>query len=103
MFMGLHQLVEGTYCTVIGVFERLYREGKPLTITGDGEQRRDFTYVDDIVDGLIRCGSMLESNMSHKVNGQYFELGYGKNYSINEIAKAFGKNYPTKYIDAETR
>ena len=97
---GPHQLVEGTYCTVIGVFERLYREGKPLTITGDGEQRRDFTYVDDIVDGLIRCGSMLESNMSHKVNGQYFELGYGKNYSINEIAKAFGKNYPTKYIDA---
>ena len=30
---GPHQLVEGTYCTVIGVFERLFREGKPLTIT----------------------------------------------------------------------
>ena len=30
--------------------------GKPLTVTGDGEQRRDFTHIDDIVDGLVRCG-----------------------------------------------
>ena len=97
---GPHQILDGAYAAVIGIFQTLYNESKPLTITGDGEQRRDFTHVDDIVDGLIRCCSMLESNMSHKVNGQYFELGYGKNYSINEIAKAFGKNYPTKYIDA---
>ena len=47
---GKYQLTEGAYCTLIGIFERLYNNNQPLTITGDGEQRRDFTHVDDIVD-----------------------------------------------------
>jgi len=95
---GEYQLTEGAYCTVLGIFQKLYEEGKPLTITGDGEQRRDFTYVGDIVDGLWRCGEHLVYRNSSKTNGQTFELGRGKNYSINEIASAFG-DYPTKYID----
>ena len=95
---GEYQLTEGTYCTVLGIFQKLYEEGKPLTITGDGEQRRDFTYVGDIVDGLWRCGEHLVYRNSSKTNGQTFELGRGKNYSINEIAGAFG-DYPTEYID----
>ena len=95
---GEYQLTEGAYCTVLGIFEKLYEEGKPLTITGDGEQRRDFTYVGDIVDGLWRCGEHLVYRNSSKTNGQTFELGRGKNYSINEIAGAFG-DYPTEYID----
>ena len=95
---GEYQLTEGAYCTVLGVFQKLYDEGKPLTITGDGEQRRDFTYVGDIVDGLWRCGEHLVYRNSSKTNGQTFELGRGKNYSINEIASAFG-DYPTEYID----
>jgi len=93
---GPHQLTEGDYCTLIGIFEKLYKEGRPLTITGDGEQRRDFTHVDDIVDGLIRCGESIR-----EVSGEVFELGRGKNYSVNEIAHAFGENYPTKYIDGK--
>jgi len=90
---GDYQLTEGAYCTVLGIFERLYSNNEPLTITDDGEQRRDFTQVDDIVDGLIKCGENIE-----KISGEIFELGRGKNYSINEIANAFG-DYPTKYID----
>jgi len=90
---GPHQLTEGEYCTLIGIFEKLYYKGKPLTITGDGEQRRDFTHVDDIVDGLIKVGN------HHFDDCNIFELGRGKNYSVNEIAKAFGENYPTKYVD----
>ena len=98
---GEHQLTEGKYCTLIGIFETLYKEGRQLTITGDGEQRRDFTHVDDIVDGFIKCGEAHLDVWGNKdVNGELFELGKGKNYSINEIADAFGENYPTKYIDA---
>ena len=93
---GPHQLTEGKYCTLIGIFETLYKEGRPLTITGDGEQRRDFTHVDDIVDGLIRCGESIRD-----VSGELFELGRGKNYSVNEIARAFGENYPAVYIDGK--
>ena len=90
---GPHQLEEGDYSTVIGIFEKQYREGKPLTITADGEQRRDFTYIDDIVDGLVKCSE-------HNFKAEFFELGRGVNFSINEIADMFGKEYPREYIPA---
>ena len=91
---GEYQTNEGAYCNVLGIFERKYSKGKPLTITGDGEQRRDFTYVGDIVDGLIRASQYKSDSLSEE-----FELGNGKNYSINELAEAFG-DYPKEYVDA---
>ena len=84
---GPHQVEEGTWATVIGKFENQFRNNKPLTIVGDGEQRRDFTHIDDIVDGLVKCSEQ-------PFRGEIFELGRGKNYSINEIADMFGKDYP---------
>ena len=81
---GPHQLTEGEYCTVIGVFENQYKEGVELTITGDGFQRRDFTHVDDIVDGLI----LTSESQSFELD--YVELGRGENHSINELAEMFG-------------
>ena len=97
---GEHQASEGSYCNVLGIFQRQFSNGEPLTITGDGEQRRDFTYVGDIVDGLVRCGEAHLDVWGNKdVNGQSFELGNGNNRSINELAEAFG-DYPTEYIDA---
>ena len=99
---GPHQLVDGDYATVLGIFERQYKNNEPLTITDKGEQRRDFTHVDDIVDGLIKCGrSLLIPNAYHaKVSGEEFELGSGVNHSINEVADMFGKDYPRKYVPA---
>jgi len=88
---GPHQLEEGEYSTVLGIFERQYRNNEPLTITGEGEQRRDFTHVDDIVDGLYRC-------MSKEFKAEVFELGRGKNFSINEVANMFKTE--KKYIPA---
>ena len=93
---GEHQLEDGAYATVVGIFERQFSNGEPLTITGDGEQRRDFTYVGDIVDGLVKCGNSL---YMAEIQGEEFELGNGNNRSINELAEAFG-DYPTEYIDA---
>ncbi len=85
---GPNQLTEGEYCTVIGIFENQYKEGLELTITGDGEQRRDFTHVDDIVDGFVKCGDNID-----KVSGEVFELGRGENYSINVVAQSFDCGY----------
>jgi len=85
---GPYQETEGEYCTVVGIFERQYQNGEPLTITWDGEQRRDFTHVDDIVDGLVRSGDEY-----FKVCEE-FELGTGENCSINELASWFGEDYP---------
>ena len=89
---GPHQLTEGEYCTVIGIFERQYKTNEPLTITGDGFQRRDFTHIDDIVEGLIL------TSQSEDFNLDTIELGRGHNHSINELAAMFDKE--TEYIEA---
>ena len=81
---GPHQLTDGEYCTVIGIFEKQYENNEPLTMTGDGFQRRDFTHVDDIVEGLIL------TSQSEDFNLDTIELGRGHNHSINELAEMFG-------------
>ena len=99
---GPYELTEGDYCTLIGIFKNQYKNNQPLTITGNGEQRRDFTHVDDIVDGLVKCHTSMfisRHSTTHLINNfKEFEFGRGKNYSVNEIADAFGV-YPRKYID----
>jgi len=77
---GPHQLTEGGYTTLIGRWLNNIEKGIECEIYGDGEQRRDFTHVDDIVDALIRV-------MDKKAYRLIFELGRGKNYSVNEVAK----------------
>lgn len=79
---GPFQLKEGGYRTLIGIWEDCIERGDPLTIYGDGSKRRDFTHVDDIVDGLILI-------FSKEKWGNVFELGRGKNHSIIEVAKMF--------------
>lgn len=79
---GPRQPKKGTWATVIGIFENLYLENKPMTVTGTGEQRRDFTHILDIVDGLIAVSKISGS-------GQVLNLGTGTNYSINEVASMF--------------
>ena len=91
---GKHQIENGTYATVIGIFEKQFREGKALTVVGSGEQRRDFTHIDDIVDGIIKCGQNID-----KVSGEVFELGRGQNHSILEITEMFGET-EVEYISA---
>ena len=95
---GPHQIEDGTYATMLGIFEKQYKNGEPLTITGDGEQRRDFTHIDDIVDGLVKCGEGLLDEGNSVVSGEIFELGRGVNFSINEIVDMFGEDCPREYI-----
>ena len=82
---GENMATKGAYRTAIGIFKDLHKQGKPLTITNDGEQRRDFTYVKDVVSANILAME------SHKVGkAEIFNIGNGDNYSVNEIANAFG-------------
>jgi len=80
---GPHQLLEGGYTTLIGRWINNIQNGVQCVIYGNGEQRRDFTHIDDIVDALILI-------MEKESYGYEFELGRGKNYSVNEVAKMFG-------------
>jgi UDP-glucose 4-epimerase len=80
---GPGELVDSHMAAVIGLWRSQIEKNHPITIVGDGEQRRDFTHIDDIVDGLIRIA---ESDEKHE---DAWELGTGKNYSINEVANMF--------------
>ena len=76
----------GDYATVVGIFEEQAKNGKTLTVTGDGQQKRDFTHVSDIVEGLIALST------GHHA-GEVYNLGRGKNISIVELAKLFSENF----------
>ena len=93
---GERMVDEGAYCTVIGVFGKQLREGKDLTITNDGEQVRDFTYVKDVVQANI-----LAALHPTDLKGDIFNVGTGETYSVNQIADIMGgkKTYGEKRIE----
>lgn len=86
----------GAYKLVLAYFIEQTRNGKPLTITNTGEQRRDFTWVDDVVEANI-----LAAEHPNKLNGEVFNIGNGDNMSINEVADIFGgeKQYGKQVIE----
>ena len=92
-----HRMPEvGSYSLVLAVWAPQKREGKPLTITNDGNQRRDFTYVDDVV-----TANLLAASHEDKLHGQSFNIGNGKSLSINEVADMVGgkKEYGEKRLE----
>jgi len=82
---GERQKIAGAYATVIGIFKHQISKNKPLTIRGDGNQKRDFIYVKDIANANIKAMTSEKS-----FDGEIFNIGSGKSYSINEIASFFG-------------
>ena len=90
--MNLH----GAYKLVIPIFADQMLRGKSLTITNDGNQRRDFTYVQDVIDA-----NLLAATHTKNLNGESFNIGNGNNYSINEVADMLGgvKVYGEKRLE----
>ena len=74
---------KGQYAPVTGIFLRQKAAGEPLTIVGDGEQRRDYIYVKDVANANVMAAI---SNPDDEAYGQVYNVGSGKNYSVNEIA-----------------
>lgn len=87
---------DGAYKLVLAYFIEQTKEGKPLTITNTGKQRRDFTCVKDVVEANI-----LAAMHPNKLNGEVFNIGNGDNMSINEVADIFGgeKQYGVEVIE----
>jgi UDP-glucose 4-epimerase len=86
---GERQPLRGQYAPVIGIFLRQHAAGEPLTIVGDGNQRRDFTYVGDVVNANIISAI---SNTDSDAFGEIYNIGTGTNYSINQIARMISNN-----------
>jgi len=89
---GPNEVLDEINGNVIGIWQTKIQKGEPLPIVGDGEQRRDFTHVIDIVDALIKIG------LSKKKHIDAWELGTGLNYSINELFDFFKQTFQVESI-----
>ena len=82
---GPRQPLKGQYAPVIGLFEEQAKRGEPLTIVGDGEQRRDYTHVYDVAQANINA-------MMTNYSGIVVNIGTGTNYSVNQVASYISDN-----------
>ncbi len=79
----------GQYCPVVGIFLKQKKENNPLTIVGDGTQKRDFIYVGDVANANIIAAI---KDINDSMYGEVFNIGSGQNISINEIASMISSN-----------
>ena len=79
----------GQYAPVIGIFDRQKESGEPLTIVGDGSQRRDFIHVKDVAKANFLAAT---TSVDKKYLGEVFNVGSAKNYSVKQIADAISDN-----------
>ena len=85
---GNRSPARGQYAPVIGIFQRQKEAGQPLTLVGDGSQKRDFIHVEDVARAnYIAATADLGDHI-----GEVFNIGSGKNYSIKDIADAISDN-----------
>ena len=79
---GKREISSGKYATLIALFTEKMRKNEPLTVVSPGEQKRNFTHVQDIVSGLILVGE--------QGFGDDFGIGSAESFSIIDIARMFG-------------
>ena len=82
---GPRQSPNSVYAAVVPLFIRAIEAGEPIFINGDGEQSRDFTYVDNVVDGTIRAAT------ADGANGRIFNLAASSPATVNHIADLIGE------------
>lgn len=87
---GNREPKRGQYAPVIGIFRRQRDNYEPLTIVGDGLQRRDFTNVKDVVNANVLAA---EKDLDDKFYGTVFNIGTGKNHSVLQVAEMISNNY----------
>jgi nucleoside-diphosphate-sugar epimerase len=93
---GPRQDPSSPYSGVIALFVTRLLAGQPPVITGDGEQTRDFTYVDNIVDGVLRAA------IAPDVSGRVINVATGRQISINQLAQALQRLLGSDFIPVHT-
>ena len=90
---GDRQPLVGQYAPVVGLFLEQWRKGEAFTIVGDGEQRRDFTHVNDVVRANIAA-----AERASDISGEIINVGTGTNHSVNQIADMICNSYTKNFI-----
>ncbi|MDP2709129.1 MAG: NAD-dependent epimerase/dehydratase family protein [bacterium] len=89
---GRRQALAGAYCLVMGIFVGQRLKGQPMTVAGDGSNKRDYTSVVDVVRANI-----LAAESSKAGKGEAINIGRGSNFSVNELAAMIGG--PVEHIE----
>ena len=92
---GPNEPLDEKFGNVIGIWREKVRLKKPLTIVGNGNQKRDFTHVEDIVNGIVKIA------FSDSKHSDGWELGSGINYSINELFNIFKKRFNVTSVNID--
>jgi UDP-glucose 4-epimerase len=90
---GVGQTPQNPYCGVIGKFISNALKGVPLQVFGDGEQTRDYTYIDDAINATIIAAT------HPKALGEFFNVGTSTEVSVNQIIELIKENVPTLSVD----
>jgi UDP-glucose 4-epimerase len=94
---GTAQRPDNPYCGVVAKFFEAAMNGEPPRIHGDGEQTRDFTYIDDVVEATLLAG------ISPKADGQVYNVGTGREVTVNQLARLIieitGARVEPAYVD----
>lgn len=94
---GTAQRPDNPYCGVVAKFFEAAMAGQPPRIHGDGEQTRDFTYIDDVVEATLLAG------VSPKADGQVYNVGTGREVTVNQLARLIiditGADVEPAYVD----
>jgi len=83
---GERQPTSGQYAPVIGLFQKQHANGEPMTVVGDGMQRRDYTHVSDVVEANI----LAAFTDNKDAIGEIFNIGSGTNHNIHDIVRLVG-------------
>lgn len=87
---GPHEESKGSYANLVSQFIWAVREGRQPVIYGNGNQSRDFTYVDDVVEAF-KCGASVKGF-------GIFNVGTGKSYTLNELIVILGRHFGKKIV-----
>jgi len=90
------QEADSEYATVVCNWKKFITEGRTPFITGDGEQRRDMTHVDDIVSANIFCAENIDKD---ELWGHWYDIGSGENISLNELKEIVLQYFPEQKFD----
>ena len=90
---GDRQPLVGQYAPVVGLFLEQWKRGEAFTIVGDGEQRRDFTHVSDVVRANIAA-----AERASDISGETINVGTGTNHSVNQVADMICNSYTKNFI-----
>jgi UDP-glucose 4-epimerase len=93
---GERQPIKGQYAPVVGIFQRQVANKEPMTIVGDGLQRRDFTHVSDVV----RANILAANSDNCDIFGEVINIGTGTNINMIELASMINDNWGTIHIPA---